>query len=78
MIKTTQFSIQCPQCGAVDFQQPDDVQDDDLVTCDFCGLQINLSELKEVGLEQAKKIAIPEAKKLMEDMLKKAFKGRFK
>jgi len=78
MIKTTHISIQCPQCGAVEFQQPDDVQNEDLVTCNFCGLQIKLADLKEVGIEQAKQIAIPEAKKYIEDMLKKTFKGRFK
>ncbi|WP_103894670.1 hypothetical protein [Pseudomonas sp. NFACC36] len=78
MIKTRQIPIQCPQCGNEEFSFPDDVQDDDMVACTFCGAEIILADLKEVGLEQAKAVAIPEAKKAMQDILKKTFKGRFK
>lgn len=49
-----------------------------MVACTFCGAEIILADLKEVGLEQAKAVAIPEAKKAMQDILKKTFKGRFK
>ena len=78
MIKTKNIAIKCPQCGHTDFEQPDIVQDDDFVKCVFCGHQIMLCDLKEVGIEQAKQVIIPEAKKEIEAMLKKAFKGRLK
>lgn len=78
MIKTKQIKIQCPQCGNDEFSHPDDLQDDDLVTCTFCGFECPLTDLKEIGYEQAKEIVIPEAKKAIEDMMKKIFKGRLK
>lgn len=78
MIKTSSISIQCPQCGHTEFQQPENVQDTDFVKCNFCGHEIMLSDLREVGIEQAKEIVIPEAKKAIEEILKKAFKGKFK
>ncbi|KRW68813.1 hypothetical protein [Stutzerimonas kunmingensis] len=77
MIETKNISIQCPQCGHTDFEQPENVQDDDFVKCVFCGHQIMLCDLKEVGIEQAKQVIVPEAKKEIEAMLKKALKGRF-
>lgn len=73
MIKTTHVSIQCPECGHTEFEQPDNVQDNDFVKCNSCGFQIMLADLKEVDIEQAKEIVIPEAKKEIEKMLKKAF-----
>lgn len=78
MIKTKNIAIQCPQCSHSDFKRPDNVQDDDFVKCVFCGYQIMLCDLKEVGVEQAKTAFIAEAKKEIEEMLKKAFKGKFK
>lgn len=78
MIKTKNISIQWPQCGHTDFEQPENVQDDDFVKCVFCGHQIMLCDLKEAGIEQAKQVIIPEAKKEIEAMIKKAFKGKFK
>lgn len=78
MIKTKSVAIQCPQCGGTDFEIPDDIQDDDMVTCHFCGLEWPIHELRGAGLEQAKEIAIPEAKKAAEEILRKAFKGKWK
>lgn len=78
MIKTTHVTIQCPQCGHTDFEQPENVQDDDFVKCVFCGHQIMLCDLKEAGIEQAKEIVIPEAKKEIEEMLKNTFKSMLK
>lgn len=76
MIKTKSVAIQCPQCGSTDFEVPDNVQDDDIVTCHFCGLEMPLHELREVGLEQAKDVVIPEAKKAIEEALKNIFKRK--
>lgn len=78
MIKTDHISIQCPECGYTEFEQPEDVKDDDFVKCHQCGFEIMLADLREVGIEQAREVVIPEAKKEIEKMLKKALKGRFK
>lgn len=78
MVTTKNIDIQCPQCGRADFEQPDSVQDDDFVKCVFCGHQIMLCDLKEVGVQQAKEVVIPEVKKEIEEILKKMFKGKFK
>jgi uncharacterized Zn finger protein len=78
MIKTDHISIQCPECGHTEFEQPEDLKDDDFVKCHQCGLEIMLADLREVGIEQAREVVIPEAKKEIEKMIKKAFKGRFK
>lgn len=75
MIKTTHVNIQCPQCGKTDFEQPENVQDDDFVKCVFCGHQIILSDLKELGIEQAKATVLPEVEAEIMAMLKKSFKG---
>ncbi len=72
---TTHINIQCPQCGQTDFEQPENVQDDDFVKCVFCGNQIMLCDLKEIGIEQAKEIVIPEVKKEIEEMFRKSLKG---
>lgn len=74
MIPTKHITIQCPQCGHTEFEQPHDVQDDDMVKCDFCGLEIKLCDLKDAGLEQAKQIVIPEAKKALEDIIREGLK----
>ena len=78
MIKTDHITIQCPQCGHTEFEQPENLKDDDFVRCDNCNFEIMLADLREVGIEQAKKILIPEAKAEIEKMLKKAFKGILK
>ncbi|WP_295515134.1 hypothetical protein [uncultured Pseudomonas sp.] len=78
MIKTKSVEIQCPQCGNTGFKSPENAQDDDIVTCSFCGLKLPIHELQKVGLDQAKAVAITEAKKAIEDILKKSFKGKWK
>ena len=78
MTKTTHINIQCPQCSQTDFELPDNVQDDDFVKCVFCGNQIMLCDLKEIGIKQAKEVVIPEVKREIEDFLAKAFKGFLK
>ena len=78
MTKTTHINIQCPQCSQTDFELPDNVQDDDFVKCVFCGNQIMLCDLKEIGIEQAKEAVIPEVKREIEDLLAKSFKGFLK
>ncbi len=78
VIKTDHISIQCPQCGDIEFEKPENPKDDDFVKCNSCHFEIMLADLKEVGIEQAKEVVIPEAKAEIEKMLKKAFKGRFK
>lgn len=78
MLKTDHISIQCPECGHTEFEQPEDVKDDDFVKCCQCGFEIMLSDLKEVGMEQAKEAMRPEIKKESENMFKKAFKGHLK
>ena len=78
MLKTTHMSIQCPECGHTEFEQPDDVQDDSLVKCNQCDFVIMLCDLKEAGIEQARQIVIPEIKEAVSKMIKDAFKGKFK
>lgn len=75
MLKTTHINLQCPQCGQTNFEYPDNVQDDDFVKCVFCGHQIMLGDLKEVGIEQAKAVVLPEIKAEVIAMLKKSLKG---
>ena len=78
MTRTTHINIQCPQCGQTDFELPDNVQDDDFVKCVYCGNQIMLCDLKEIGIEQAKEVVIPEVKREIKDFLEKSFKGFLK
>lgn len=75
MLKADHISIQCPECGHTEFEQPDNVQDNDFVKCNQCGFEIMLSDLRGVGIEQAREVIILEAKKEIENVLKKAFKG---
>lgn len=74
MIITEQLSIQCPECGNTDFSFPQNVQDDDFVTCSNCNFEIIFSDLKQIGLHQAEQYVIDEANKRMQ----KQFKGMFK
>ncbi|MGE6320268.1 ECs_2282 family putative zinc-binding protein [Pseudomonas oryzihabitans] len=76
MIKIKSVEIQCPQCGNTGFKSPENAQDDDIVTCSFCGLELPIYELKKVAREQATEIIIPELKRAAEEALKKAFKGK--
>lgn len=78
MLKNHHISIQCPECGHTEFERPEEVKDDDFVKCHQCGFEIMLADLKEIGVEQAKNIVLPKIKSEIEDMLKKAFKGRLK
>lgn len=75
---TKYIEIQCPECGGTEFEQPKEVQDSNFVKCHQCKFEIMLADLKEAGVEQAREIVIPEAKKEIENMIKKAFKGRLK
>lgn len=74
MLKTTHVNVQCPQCGHTDFQWPENVQDEDFVKCNFCGYEILLADLKQVGIEQVKAAVLPEVKAEVIAMLKKSLK----
>lgn len=73
-----QHTIQCPQCGGTQFEQPQVVSDGDWVTCVTCAQSFPVYDIRQVGLDQARNVVIPEIKAEVEKMLKGLFKGKFK
>jgi hypothetical protein len=73
-----QHTIQCPQCGGTQFDQPQVVSDGDWVTCVTCAQSFPLDDIRQVGLDQAMEVVIPDVKAEVEKMLKDLFKGKFK
>lgn len=75
MLKTTQFHVQCAQCGNAEFLWPEHPQDDDFIKCNFCGYEVLLADLKQIGVEQVKAAVLPELKAEVMSALKKSLKG---
>lgn len=73
-----QHTIQCPQCGGTQFEQPQVVNHGDWVTCVTCAQSFPLDDIRQAGLDQALDVAIPEIKAEVEKALKNLFKGQFK
>lgn len=73
-----QHTIQCPQCGGTQFEQPQVVSEGDWVTCATCAQSFPLDDIRQVGLDQARNVVIPEIKAEVEKMLKGLFKGKLK
>ncbi|MDX9669565.1 MULTISPECIES: hypothetical protein [unclassified Pseudomonas] len=73
-----QHTIQCPQCGGTQFEQPQVLTDGDWVTCVTCTQSFPLDDIGQVGLDQAMEVVIPEIKAEVEKMLEGMFKGKFK
>jgi DNA-directed RNA polymerase subunit RPC12/RpoP len=73
-----QHTIQCPQCGGTQFEQPQVLSDDEWVTCVTCAQSFPVDDIRQVGLDQARNVVIPEIKTEVEKMLKGLFKGKFK
>lgn len=73
-----QHTIQCPQCGGTQFEQPQVVSDGDWVTCVTCAQFFPVHDIRQVGLDQAMEVVIPEIKDEVEKMLKGLFKGKLK
>lgn len=74
MIIKQQIHIKCPECGETDFQQPENIQDDDFVTCNNCKFEITVGDLKELGFHQAE----PQIRKELDDIVQNTFKSIFK
>lgn len=74
LVKNQEVIIKCPDCGHTKFEMPDNAQDDDLITCNNCGLQKTKSEWGDLGIEQATKVAsdqaVEEARKILGDSFK--------
>ena len=68
------YSVPCPDCGSVQFQFPENADDDSVVTCDECGLEITVPDLREHGLEHAKEHAVDEIRAELKKKLGKFFK----
>ncbi|SEC45881.1 hypothetical protein SAMN04490187_4449 [Pseudomonas jessenii] len=73
-----QHTIQCPQCGGTQFEQPQILSDGDWVTCVTCAQSFPVDDIRQVGLDQAMGVVIPEIKAEVEKMLKGLFKGKLK
>jgi DNA-directed RNA polymerase subunit RPC12/RpoP len=73
-----QHTIQCPQCGGTQFEQPQLLTDGDWVTCVTCTQPFPLDDIHQVGIDQAMEVVIPEIKAEVEKMLEGLFKGKFK
>ena len=87
---TKSVSLYCPVCGSSLFGSVDDIQeplneanDDVLLKCSNCSLQLTKGELKEKNqdvinatFEELKEDVISDVKKDFEKMLKDAFKRR--
>ncbi|MBH3442328.1 hypothetical protein I5L59_01880 [Pseudomonas moraviensis] len=73
-----QHTIQCPQCGGTQFEQPQVLSDDEWVTCVTCAQSFPVDDIRQEGLDQARNVVIPEIKTEVEKMLKGLFKGKFK
>ena len=68
------YSVPCPDCGGTGFPFPDNTDDDSFVTCDQCGLEITVSDLREHGLEHAKEYAVDKIRAEIKKKLCKYFK----
>ena len=73
-----QHTIQCPQCGGTQFEQPQVLTDGDWITCVTCTQSFPLDDIRQVGLDQTMEVVIPEINAEVEKMLEGLFKGKFK
>lgn len=70
MIKQ-QYSMQCPQCGQTEFEIPDNVQEYDLVKCNFCHYELTVNDLHAANVEQVEQIVHDNAKEVIAQQMKK-------
>lgn len=70
MIKQ-QYSMQCPQCGQTEFEIPENVQEHDLVKCNFCYYELTVCDLRGANAEQIEKIARDNAQVIIAQQIKK-------
>ena len=68
------YSVPCPDCGGTEFAFPENADDDSVVTCDQCGLEITVSDLREHGLHHAQEHAVEQIRAELEKKLGKHFK----
>ena len=66
----SEYSVPCPQCGGTQFEIPEDAGDDTFVTCDQCGFDIQLADLREHGIEHVKEQVYDDVRKQLKKALK--------
>ncbi|KAF0804908.1 hypothetical protein A6D6_02672 [Alcanivorax xiamenensis] len=62
----TKMTIKCPECGGIEFEYPDEMEDNSIITCTGCGESRTKAALVEHANQQAK------------ELLSRTFGDRFK